>query len=156
MIIKRDRHLKNDSKIRLVKHISFLEKELDDYQKFKSLTWNEYSDDRDKRRNVERWIENIVTSSVDIAKLVLTSEKKIIPDTYKEMLLSLSLVPCFDKENTKKIAQWVRFRNIVVHEYLDIKWKSIKRFIQETEKIYNEFVNEAKNYLNQKLAEEEG
>jgi uncharacterized protein YutE (UPF0331/DUF86 family) len=156
MIIKRDRHLKNDSKIRLVKHISFLEKELDDYQKFKSLTWNEYSDDRDKRRNVERWIENIVTSSVDIAKLVLTSKKKIIPDTYKEMLLSLSLVPCFDKENTKKIAQWVRFRNIVVHEYLDIKWKSIKRFIQETEKIYNEFVNEAKNYLNQKLAEEEG
>ena len=146
----------NDSKIRLIKHTSSLEKELDDYKNFKPLTWNECSDDRDKRRNVERWIENIVTSSVDIAKLVLVSEKKTIPDTYKEMLLSLSLVPCFDKENTKKISQWVRFRNIIVHEYLDIKWKSIKRFIQETEEIYRKFVTEAKNYVNQKLTEEEG
>ena len=156
MIIKRGKHLTNDSKIRLIKHTSSLEKELDDYKNFKPLTWNECSDDRDKRRNVERWIENIVTSSVDIAKLVLLSEKKTIPDTYKEMLLSLSLVPCFDKENTKKISQWVRFRNIIVHEYLDIKWKSIKRFIQETEEIYRKFVTEAKNYLNQKLTEEEG
>ena len=146
----------NDSKIRLIKHTSSLEKELDDYKNFKPLTWNECSDDRDKRRNVERWIENIVTSSVDIAKLVLVSEKKTIPDTYKEMLLSLSLVPCFDKENTKKISLWVRFRNIIVHEYLDIKWKSIKRFIQETEEIYRKFVTEAKNYVNQKLTEEEG
>ena len=104
MIIKRGKHLTNDSKIRLIKHTSSLEKELDDYKNFKPLTWNECSDDRDKRRNVERWIENIVTSSVDIAKLVLLSEKKTIPDTYKEMLLSLSLVPCFDKENTKKIS----------------------------------------------------
>ena len=156
MIIKRGKHLTNDSKIRLIKLTGFLEKELDDYKNFKPLTWNECSDDRDKRRNVERWIENIVTSSVDIAKLVLVSEKKTIPDTYKEMLLSLSLVPCFDKENTKKISQWVRFRNIIVHEYLDIKWKSIKRFIQETEEIYRKFVTEAKNYLNQKLTEEEG
>lgn len=147
--------MNNDLKIRLVKHISFLEQELDDYQNFKSLTWNEYSDDRDKRRNVERWIENIVTSSVDIAKLVLTTERKTNPDTYREMLLLLSLIPGFDKENIKIISKWVRFRNIIVHEYLDIKWKSIKRFIQETEKIYSEFVTEAKNYLNQKLAEEE-
>ena len=50
----------------------------------------------------------------------------------------------------------MRFRNIIVHEYLDIKWKSIKRFIQETEEIYRKFVTEAKNYLNQKLTEEEG
>ena len=76
MIIKRGKHLTNDSKIRLIKHTSSLEKELDDYKNFKPLTWNECSDDRDKRRNVERWIENIVTSSVDIAKLVLVSEKK--------------------------------------------------------------------------------
>jgi uncharacterized protein YutE (UPF0331/DUF86 family) len=65
----------------LVKHINFLEKELDDYKKFHSLSWNEYSDNRDKRRNVERWIENIVSSSIDIARIILASEGKILPDT---------------------------------------------------------------------------
>ncbi|HEX9972899.1 MAG TPA: HepT-like ribonuclease domain-containing protein [bacterium] len=147
--------MKNDSKIKLVKHISFLEKELDDYQNFKSLTWDEYSDDRDKRRNVERWMENIVTSSVGTAKIILAFEKKTIPDTYKEMLISLSLIPHFDKENTKNIAKWVRFRNIIVHEYLDIKWNSIKKFIQETEADYREFLKDVKIYLSEKLEAEE-
>lgn len=155
MIIKRDRRLKNDTKIRLVKHINFLENEIDDYHKFNPLSWNKYSEERNERRNVERWIENIVNSSVDIAKIILAFEKKAIPDTYREMLISLSLIPCFDKENMKNIAKWVRFRNIIVHEYLDIKWKSIRRFIQETEEIYKELLNEVKNYLNQKLEEEE-
>lgn len=147
--------MKHDSKIRLVKHTSFLEQELDDYQNFKLLSWDEYNDDRDKRRNVERWIENIITSTIEITRIILVSEKKIIHDTYREMLLSLSLVTDFDNANTKNIAKWVRFRNIIVQEYLDIKWKSIKRFIQETEEIYREFVAETKNYLNQKLEEEE-
>jgi len=143
--------LQNDSKIRLVKHINFLEKELDDYKKFHSLSWNEYSDNRDKRRNVERWIENIVSSSIDIARIILASEGKILPDTYKEIVISLSLISGFDKENSRKLSKWVRFRNIIVHDYLDIKWKSIKKFIQETEAIYREFVNEVKIYLEEKL-----
>jgi len=154
MIIKREEHLKNDLKVRLVKHFSFLEKELDDYKKFKSLSWIEYSEDRDKRRNVERWIENIVNSSIDIVKIILTIEEKILPDTYREIIRLLSLVPGFDKENIDKVSNWVRFRNIIVHEYLDIKWKSIKQFIHETENLYKEFLNSVKNYLNKKLAEE--
>jgi uncharacterized protein YutE (UPF0331/DUF86 family) len=147
--------LKNDFRIRLIKRISFLEKELDEYKKFQSLSWNDYNQDRDKRRNVERWIENIVTSSVDIARIILAAEDKTLPDTYKELVNTLSLIPGFENENMKKLAEWVRFRNIIVHEYLDIKWKSIKKFIQETEAIYREFLNRVKSYLNEKLVQEE-
>jgi len=147
--------LKNDFKIRLIKHIDFLEKELGDYSIFQALSWNDYSQNRDKRRNVERWIENIVTSSVDIARIILAAEDKLLPDTYKELVIALSLIPGFDNENMKKLAEWVRFRNIVVHESLD-KWKSIKKFIQETEAIYREFLNRVKSYLNEKLEQEEG
>lgn len=145
--------MKNDFKTRLIKHIAFLEKELGDYPKFQSLSWNDYSEDRDKRRNVERWIENIVTSSVDIARIILAVEDKLLPNTYKELVITLSLIPGFENENMKKLAKWVRFRNIIVHESLD-KWKSIKKFIQETEAIYREFLNSVKRYLNEKLEQE--
>jgi uncharacterized protein YutE (UPF0331/DUF86 family) len=147
--------LKNDTKIRLVKHVSFLNKELEDYKKFNFLSWGEYSDDRDKRRNVERWIENIVTSSIDIARIILAFEGKSLPDTYKELLMSLSLIPGFKKENTDILSKWVRFRNIIVHEYLDIKWNAIKKFIQETEADYREFLKSVKIYLSEKLEAEE-
>jgi hypothetical protein len=60
--------LREELKQRLLKHLNFLEDELKDYPKFKQLSRTEYFDDRDKRRNVERWIENIINSSIRYLK----------------------------------------------------------------------------------------
>jgi uncharacterized protein YutE (UPF0331/DUF86 family) len=35
------------------------------------------------------------------------------------------------------LSEWVRFRNIIAHECLDIRWASIKRVIEEAEPSYN-------------------
>ena len=57
------------------------------------------------------------------------------------------MIEGFDKEETKKLAEWVKLRNIVAHEYLDIRWASIKKFVQESEPSYKKFFTEAKKYL---------
>ena len=94
--------MKEEIKERLIKHLRFLEEEIKDYPYFGELTWEDYRMDRIKRRNVERWIENLVNSSIDLSKLVLTAEEISLPETYREMILSLSLVEGFDKEGIKK------------------------------------------------------
>jgi uncharacterized protein YutE (UPF0331/DUF86 family) len=142
--------LKRGITVRLIKHITFLENELEDFEIFRSLSWEEYFKERSKRRNVERWIENIINSSIDISKIILLSEGIPLPDTYKELLDSVSLVPGFDKELMKTLSEWVRFRNIIAHEYLDIRWASIKKFIQEAEPLFTNFVKEVKEYLERK------
>jgi uncharacterized protein YutE (UPF0331/DUF86 family) len=58
-----------------------MENEFADIKKFKRLTRQEYIQDNDKRRNVERWAENQVVSAIDISKIVLASGKKEIPQT---------------------------------------------------------------------------
>jgi uncharacterized protein YutE (UPF0331/DUF86 family) len=128
--------LERETKTRLIKHTTFLEDELRDYENFKSLSQNEYNKERDKRRNVERWIENIINSSIDVAKIILASEKILLPDTYRESIAMLSLVPNFDKETIEYLTEWVRLRNIISHEYLDIRWNSINRFIHQAVPIY--------------------
>lgn len=143
--------MRREIKTRLIRHITFLEAELDDFPGFRSLSWEEYNKHRDKRRNVERWIENIVNSSIDISKIVLSSENIAIPDTYRGIVTSLSLVSGFDKENIQRIAEWVRLRNIISHEYLDIRWGSINRFIQEAEAVYRDFLKSAIVYINRDL-----
>ena len=55
MIICRGKPLKKEVKYRLIKHTSFLKNELKDYETFINLTYEEYDQDRNKRRNVERW-----------------------------------------------------------------------------------------------------
>ena len=89
--------MEKEIRFRLIKHLTFLENELKDFEIFHILSWKEYNVDRGKRRNVERWIENIINSSIDIAKLILTSEGHPLPDTYKDVVKNLSLVSDFSK-----------------------------------------------------------
>jgi len=142
--------MKKEIVFRLTKHVTFLEDELKDYDTFESLSWEEYNLDRSKRRDVERWVENIINSSIDIAKIILASEGLPLADTYKEIVGSLSLVSSFDRENIEKLSKWIRLRNIISHEYLDIRWTSIKRFISEAKPLYINFLNNVKEYLDKK------
>ena len=125
-----------------------------DYSKFKKLTWLDYTTDADKRRSVERWTENIINSSIDISKNILTLEGINLPDNYKEILLLISGVKGFGFDKAELLSQWVKFRNIISHEYLDIRWSSIKRFITETGDLYEDFLEKTKDYLEKKVTED--
>ena len=140
--------MKKEIRFRLIKHLTFLENELKDYETFETLSWKEYNGDRGKRRNVERWIENIINSSIDIAKLILTSEDRSLPDTYKDIVKNLSLISDFNEEGIEKLSRWVSLRNIISHEYLDIRWTSIQKFISESEPFLKDFLRRVEKYLN--------
>lgn len=148
--------MEKEFRFRLVKHIAFLGNELKDYPAFKGLSWREYNEDRNMRRNVERWIENIINSTVDISKVVLTAEGHPLPDTYKETIRKLSIVPGFDEEIMDGLSRRVTLRNIISHEYLDIRWTSIKKFISETEGLYCAFLDAVKKYLESRIQKGSG
>jgi len=71
--------MREEDRERLIRILDYLESEVDDYPAFSNLTWETYQKDKEKRRNVERWIENIVMSSIDMAKILLASENRPIP-----------------------------------------------------------------------------
>ncbi|MEW6687330.1 MAG: HepT-like ribonuclease domain-containing protein [Candidatus Edwardsbacteria bacterium] len=139
--------LREEDKERLIKYLDFLESELEDYQVFATLDWNTYRESKEKRRNVERWIENIVNSSIDVAKILLASKEASIPETYKDILFYLGTIEGFDEDFGKAIAKWAKLRNIIVHEYLDIRWNNIKEFIKESEPIYRQLIQKVGNIL---------
>ncbi len=146
--------MKEELKERLIKHISFLEEELQDSHLFHNLTWEIYRTDRSRRRNVERWIENLVNSSIDISRLIITAEGMRLPETYRETVFSLSLVSGFDKNDVQALSQLVRLRNIIAHEYLDIRWASIERFIRQAELLYARFLERVREYVRENLLDE--
>jgi len=59
----------------LQKTIIFLKQEMESYGVFKKMTQKEYQNDPNLRRNAERWVENIINASIDISKIILSSEK---------------------------------------------------------------------------------
>ena len=145
--------MKKECKQRLLRYIGFLEEELQDYPKFKLLRRTDYITDRDKRRSVERWIENIISSSIDMSEVILTLEGIRLPDNYKEIVSSISAIEDLKTVDAESLSGWVRFRNIIAHEYLDIRWTSIQRFIRETEPLYKALLKNVKEYLRGNLVE---
>lgn len=151
-IFFRSASLSSIDELRLTRRLTFLVRELKEASRFKPLTQTEYVDEenqehRDKRRLVERWIENIVNCSIDIAKVLLASHKIRLPDTYQDMLLGLYRHLKFDEAVAKKIAHFVDLRNIVAHQYLDIRFQQIRKFIDESEPLYQKLAEFARSFL---------
>ncbi len=143
----RSNSLSLTDKERLIKIVEFLEQEIKEFSTFKQIDQIKYQTDKAAKRNVERWVENIVNSSVDISKIVLASEKKLIPNTYKSILENLIEVNGFDLEKAKVLGRFAKIRNILAHEYLDLRFNKIKEFIAESESSYTYLVNFTKDFI---------
>lgn len=147
-IFERSASLSEEDREVLSRTVQFLESEASDYEKFKQLTWPEYKDDREKKRNVERWAEQIMNAVINSAETILASERKVIPETYRTMIETLAIIPPFRDGNLcAKLAKWVEMRNILAHEYLDYRWKELSVFIQETEPVIRGFIELIKKFL---------
>lgn len=146
-IFQRSQSLTLEDRKVLQKRILFLDNELVEFNKFKTYTQQKYLEERDAKRNMERWIENIVNCSLDISKILLASEHKEPPDTYKKVFLHLQFLPHFSQDLAEMLMQWADLRNILAHEYLDLRWQQIKNFIDQSEIYWQKFLKTVKIYL---------
>ncbi|PKN00274.1 MAG: hypothetical protein CVU78_01940 [Elusimicrobia bacterium HGW-Elusimicrobia-2] len=140
-IRQRSASLSERDKHNLMRRKVFLENEIGEIDYFKDLDFKTYSTDRNKRRIVERWIEVIVAASIDIAKIMLASEKKEIPKTYNDTLKMFGWMVGFEGDLNEKFSKFADLRNILAHEYLDILFVRIKKFIDEAKPIYRELID---------------
>lgn len=130
-IKQRSLSLSETDKDRLIRIADFLEMELKDQSQFTNLQQSNFEKDATLRRNVERWVENIVNASIDLAKILLAGEKKKIPETYRQIMESLSSLENFPIDLTQRLGEFTKLRNILAHEYLDIRFQQIQKFLHE-------------------------
>ena len=146
-IKERTKSLSTADRERLIRIVDFLESELEDRPKFEDLERKTYEANSSVRRDVERWVENIVNASIDIAKILLASKRKRIPQTYREVLENLLQLENFDTAIAEEMARFSRLRNILANEYLDMRFAQIKSFIEVSKTVYEKFVAFVKNTL---------
>ncbi len=145
-ISQRSTSLSPRDKEKLKKIIDFLQQEISFYDYFSTFTFVNYQDAH-KRRDIERWVENMINSAIDIGEIILASERKKIPDYYKDIFVQLGLLPAFNSMNVERFTGWVKLRNILAHEYLDIKWKKVHGFVKDSSEHFREFLESAKKFL---------
>lgn len=127
-IKERSRSLAPPDRARLGRFLDFVGDELEDREGFRSLTLEEYRDNRGLRRNVERWAEMLINATIDIAKISLAAARRPAPQTYRQVLEELGSLEGF-RDLPADPARLAKLRNLLAHEYLDLRFTELRRFI---------------------------
>ena len=136
-----------EDRTRLIERIQFLQSEFQEIDDLEHVSLSDYEGNKVTRRNLERWAENIINSTIDISKIILASEKKQIPLTYEQALFEFGLFVGMDRACAQCFSSFARLRNILAHEYLDILYSSIRYFIENSVPFYEKVFAFLARYL---------
>lgn len=135
-------------KLKLVPHINYLEKELQFLPKYRNeVDWKIYQSVREKRLEIERWVECLINVTLDISKILITLREDEIPETSREILFKVASLVYKEEEKAETFSKLAKTRNTLAHRYLDIRWQDIKSFMQTAQDIYPPFLEYMKKEL---------
>ncbi len=126
----RSRSLSPVDRSRLERIVDFIDTEMEDRERFRGITQQRYRSDRDLRRNLERWVETLISAALDIGKVVLSAGGRPVPYTYGQILAELETVPGFTGL-AGRLQPLAALRNLLAHEYLDLRFGRVARFVAE-------------------------
>lgn len=121
--------LTDEQAISVIRRLRFMATELEDVRAYAQMDHRQYQSDRKSRRDLERMIENLINAALDIAKILIAGEELEVPETYRQAFIQLGDAGIIEQELALALAEKARIRNILAHQYLDIKWPMIKDFL---------------------------
>lgn len=130
----------------IMKRVDFIQAELEDLAEYQQISFNDYTSNRKLQRNLERIAENIANAIIDLCKILLSNTTQAIPDTYRDIILKAGELESLDPAHASEIADIARLRNILSHQYLDIKWDALKFFIAQADRIIRPFLSTIKDH----------
>jgi uncharacterized protein YutE (UPF0331/DUF86 family)/predicted nucleotidyltransferase len=148
-IKERSRSLSPNDRVRLERAADFIRDQMTDFKNFAQVDQRQYERDVSLRRNLERWAETLANASIDVAKILIASKKRPIPQTYKSILKELAFLDGFDENVASKLARFSDMRNVLAHEYLDLRFALVGQFVKEGEPIFEYLLKYAQETIHE-------
>lgn len=127
---------------KLIPHVDYIEREMAFHSTYeKEIDWKVYQLQRNKRMEVERWVESLINATLDISKMLLTIMGEEIPETSREVLFRVGSRIYIKEEEAETFSELAKIRNTLAHRYLDLRWNDIKRFLEIAPTFYPPFLD---------------
>ena len=109
---------------KLAEYLEFLDKK-------KALSYEEYLKDKEAQLAVERALQLSIQIVVDIAAHILATTSNKTPQDYSDAVVKLAEIGVIPAAYAGKIMAMPRFRNILVHEYVNIDPRRVYENMQD-------------------------
>ena len=115
---------------------------------FKEKSKEEFLRDEYLQDIVERNLEVAIQSCIDIANRIISLDELEKPKDYYGSIIRLGEESILPYDFAQKFAPITGFRNILIHEYLDIDWDEVYKNLKKIDQFYK-FMNYIKKWLSQ-------
>ena len=123
---------------------------VDRLKKFQGITKEEILIDIDKRSIIERNLHLASEAVIDIAN-ILNSEYKLAPASdNKELIITLGEAGILEKEYAKELSGLAPFRNVLVHDYLEIDYEIVVNVLNNKLNDFYKFAKIIAEFLQKK------
>jgi uncharacterized protein YutE (UPF0331/DUF86 family) len=126
---------------KLARYLEFLDK-------IKSLTYEQYVGNQATQFAVERALQLAIQVVVDIATHILSTSGNLAPDDYRDAILKLAQAGVIPNDYANRISGMAGFRNILVHQYVNIDPRLVYKNLQEQLNDFALFGNYVNEWLN--------
>ena len=114
----------------IIDHIIELEEALKDWERYKKISLEDLSTDRDKKNMVLHALLIAIQSTIDIANHIIAEQKFARPTTYRESFEILANEKILSPDLSNQLADLAGFRNVLVHIYLKINLEIVHGILQ--------------------------
>lgn len=132
----------------ILKKLAELEQYMLQINEFSDITTVEYSSDWKTQRIVDRTLQMMIETCLDIAGHIISDEEYRVPESYADMFNVLqenAIIPETLREGLNNMA---KFRNIVVHHYDKIDPNIVITILRKNLGDFNRFKTATISYLN--------
>lgn len=95
---------------------------------------------------IERNLEIAAQACIDISNRIISIEELEKPKDYFEAIMRLGENNILPYEFAQKFSPIAGFRNILIHEYIDVDWNEVYKNLQNIEDFY-QFMNHISKWL---------
>ena len=127
--------------------IEKLKEYVNSLKKLKGVTAKDLVEDEDKRLKAERLLQLAIEACVDIAELIIVDQRLRAPIDAAQAIEILGDEMIIDSYFAKGFAKAVGFRNILVHDYIDINYEEVADKINKRLGDFDRFAQEVAKFL---------
>lgn len=114
------------------------------------LTFEEFVQDPILVSAVERNFQVAIQAALDIASIILADQSVAVPKGYKDLFPALAEIGVIPEDFARKLIGMAKFRNVLVHLYLEVDLRRVYRYLQESLEDLEEFARYVSEWLSSK------
>jgi len=137
-------------KVLVLRKLSELDQYLLQIKEYSGITISEYSGDWKTQRVVDRTLQMMIETCLDISGHIISDEEYRVPENYADMFKVLQENGIINESLLDALIKMAKFRNIVVHHYDKIDAAIVIRILTRNLEDFNHFKNAIVSYLKSK------